>query len=115
MRVSSLELTTVRHVLGFLVERTVEEIILSKTKVSSLDCDLAGKNPVTLGMSLIAYNHQQISAGQANTVKRVGTLSPFFSMKKKSALSQEKRVGTLSRISPFTFAFYETSNVINAK
>lgn len=44
MRVSSLELTTVRHVLGFLVERTVEEIILSKTKVSSLDCDLAGKN-----------------------------------------------------------------------
>lgn len=36
-------------------------------------------------------------------------------MKKKSALSQEKRVGTLSRISPFTFAFYETSNVINAK
>lgn len=36
-------------------------------------------------------------------------------MKKKSALSQEKRVGTLSRISPFTFAFYESSNVINTK
>lgn len=98
MRVSSLELTTVRHVLGFLVERTVEEIILSKTKVSSLDCDLAGKNPVTLGMSLIAYNHQQISAGQANTVKRVGTLSPFLHEKEISFVSRKTSRYTIKDI-----------------
>ena len=90
-------------------------LTLSKKKVGSLDFDLAGKNQFNTGdvADCLQSSADQRRAGQHRETSRY--TFPFFSMKKKSTLSQEKRVGTLSRISPFTFAFYESSNVINAK